>query len=60
MTTMIGPLRRAVRIAPQQVAVRCGQSQLTYGQTWERARRPAHKGVRRPLPRAQPGGRPCR
>ena len=39
MTTMIGPLRRAVRIAPQQVAVRCGQSQLTYGQTWERARR---------------------
>jgi len=39
MTTMIGPLRRAVRIAPQQVAVRCGQSQLTYGQTWQRARR---------------------
>ena len=39
MTTIIGPLRRAVTIAPQQVAVRCGQSQLTYGQTWERARR---------------------
>jgi long-chain acyl-CoA synthetase len=39
MTTMIGPLRRAVRIAPQRLAVRCGQSQLTYGQTWERARR---------------------
>ena len=39
MTTMIEPLRRAVRIAPQQVAVRCGQSQLTYAQTRERARR---------------------
>jgi acyl-CoA synthetase (AMP-forming)/AMP-acid ligase II len=39
MTTNIGPLRRAERIAPQQVAVRCGQSQLTYAQTWERARR---------------------
>ena len=39
MTTMIGPLRRAARIAPERLAVRCGQSQLTYGQTWERARR---------------------
>ena len=39
MTTMIEPLRRAVRIASQQVAVRCGRSQLTYAQTWERARR---------------------
>ena len=39
MTTMIGPLRRAVRIAPERLAVRCGLSQLTYGQTWERARR---------------------
>ena len=39
MTTMIGPLRHAVRIAPQRQAVSCGESQLTYRQTWERVRR---------------------
>ncbi len=36
---MIGPLRHAVRIAPQRLAVHCGESQLTYRQTWERVRR---------------------
>lgn len=39
MTTMIAALRRAVQVAPGQVAVRCGGLELTYGQTWERARR---------------------
>ena len=39
MTTMIGPLRRAVQIAPDRVAVRCGDVELTYAQTWERCRR---------------------
>ena len=39
MTTMIGPLRRAVHVAPDAVAARCGEARLTYAQTWERARR---------------------
>ncbi len=39
MTTMIGPLRRAVRIAPRSPAVRCGDHELTYEETWERVRR---------------------
>ena len=39
MTTLIGPLRRAVQIAPDRVAVRCGKVALTYGQMWERTRR---------------------
>ena len=39
MTTLIGPLRRAVQIAPDRVAVRCGEVALTYGQVWERTRR---------------------
>ena len=39
MTTMIGPLARAVRVAPERVAVHCGETELTYAQTWERCRR---------------------
>jgi long-chain acyl-CoA synthetase len=39
VTTMIGPLRRAVQIAPERIATRCGETELTYGQTWHRARR---------------------
>jgi long-chain acyl-CoA synthetase len=39
MTTLIGPLRRAVQIAPDRVAVRCGEVGLTYGQVWDRAGR---------------------
>jgi long-chain acyl-CoA synthetase len=39
MSTMIDPLRRAVRTAPDAAAVRCGDTELTYAQTWERARR---------------------
>jgi long-chain acyl-CoA synthetase len=39
MTTMIGPLRRAVRAAHDRPAVSCGDVELTYGETWERVRR---------------------
>ena len=39
MTTMIGPLRRAVQVAPDAVAARCGDTEVTYAQTWDRARR---------------------
>jgi long-chain acyl-CoA synthetase len=39
MATMIGPLQRAVQIAPERVAVRCGDLELTYGQVWDRAQR---------------------
>ena len=39
MTTMIGPLRRAVQVAPDAVAARCGDIEITYAQTWDRARR---------------------
>ena len=39
MTTLIGPLSRAVQIAPDRVAVRCGGIDLTYGQVWDRAGR---------------------
>lgn len=39
MTTLIGPLRRAVQIAPERVAVRCGDVGLTYAQVWDRAGR---------------------
>jgi long-chain acyl-CoA synthetase len=39
MTTMIGPLRRAVQVAPERSAVRCGEIDLTYAETWQRARR---------------------
>ena len=36
MTTMIGPLRRAVQVAPERSAVRCGEVELTYGEMWDR------------------------
>jgi long-chain acyl-CoA synthetase len=39
MTTMIGPLRRAKQVAPERSAVRCGEVELTYEETWQRARR---------------------
>ncbi len=39
MTTMIDPLRRAVRTAPDAIAARCGDVELTYEHTWDRARR---------------------
>ena len=39
MTTMIGPLRRAVQVAPERSAVRCGDVELTYAEMWERTRR---------------------
>ena len=39
MTTMIGPLRRAIQVAAERPAVRCGELSLTYGETWERVRR---------------------
>jgi long-chain acyl-CoA synthetase len=39
MTTMIDPLRRAVWTAPDAVAARCGDTEVTYAQTWDRTRR---------------------
>jgi long-chain acyl-CoA synthetase len=39
MTSMIDPLRRAVQVAPEVVAARCGDTEVTYAQTWERTRR---------------------
>jgi long-chain acyl-CoA synthetase len=39
MATIIDPLRRAVRVAPDAVAARCGDIEITYAQTWDRARR---------------------
>src|SRR5256885_6943158 len=38
MTTMIGPLRRAVQVAPKASAVHCGDVELTYADTWDRCR----------------------
>ena len=38
MTTMIGPLARAVGVGPERCAVRCGEVELSYTQMWERAR----------------------
>ena len=39
MTSIIAPLRRAVVVGGDQIAVRCGEHELTYEQTWERVRR---------------------
>ncbi len=39
MTTMIGPLHRAVTVASERVAVRCGEVELSYDQVHERVRR---------------------
>ena len=39
MTTMISPLRRAARLAADRPAVVCGDTTLTYAETWDRCRR---------------------
>ncbi len=39
MTTMLGPLRRARRIAAGVTAASCADVELTYEQTWDRCRR---------------------
>src|ERR1700684_1653043 len=39
MTTMIGPLRRAVRVSPDGVAACCAGRELTYAETWDRVQR---------------------
>ena len=39
MTTMIGPLRRAVQVAGDRPAVTCGDTTLTHAETWERCGR---------------------
>src|SRR5438552_4343723 len=39
MTTLISPLRRAVQVGAESVAVTCGEVQVTYRETWERCGR---------------------
>ena len=39
MTTMIGPLRRAVQVGADRLAVVCGGDQFTYTEMWDRCRR---------------------
>jgi long-chain acyl-CoA synthetase len=39
VTTMLDPLRRAVQVGAGRAAVRCGDVEVTYGQTWDRCRR---------------------
>jgi long-chain acyl-CoA synthetase len=39
MTTMIGPLCRAMSVGPERCAVRCGEVELSYAQMWDRAGR---------------------
>jgi long-chain acyl-CoA synthetase len=39
MTTMIGPLSRAMQVAAERTAVTCGEQRLTYAETWDRCRR---------------------
>jgi long-chain acyl-CoA synthetase len=39
MTTLIDPLRRALQVGADRSAVICGDTELTYAQTWERCRR---------------------
>ena len=39
MTTMIGPLSRAMQVAAERPAVNCGELRLTYAETWDRCRR---------------------
>jgi long-chain acyl-CoA synthetase len=39
MTTMIGPLSRAMQVAAERPAVTCGELRLTYAETWDRCRR---------------------
>src|SRR4051794_858505 len=39
MATMLSPLRRAVQVAAGRPAVRCGNTELTYAEMWERCAR---------------------
>ena len=39
MTTLISPLRRAVQVGAENIAVTCGEVRLTYRETWERCGR---------------------
>jgi long-chain acyl-CoA synthetase len=39
MATMISPLRRAVQVGARRPAVRCGATELSYAEMWERCRR---------------------
>src|SRR5215216_1011223 len=39
MTTMLGPLRRARRVAATATAVHCAEVELTYEEMWDRCRR---------------------
>jgi long-chain acyl-CoA synthetase len=39
MPTTIDPLRRATQVGAGRTAVRCGEVELTYAETWERCRR---------------------
>ena len=39
MTTMLGPMRRAIQVGGTRTAVTCGETRLTYAQTWDRCRR---------------------
>src|SRR4029453_7735708 len=39
MTTMIGPLSRAMQVAAERPAVTCGDLRLSYAETWYRCRR---------------------
>src|SRR5215475_7348290 len=39
MPSMISPLNRAVRVAPDSRAISCGDVDLTYAQTWDRCGR---------------------
>jgi long-chain acyl-CoA synthetase len=39
MTTMIGPLRRAVQVGADRLAVVCGDDRLTYADMWDRCAR---------------------
>jgi long-chain acyl-CoA synthetase len=39
MTTMLGPLRRARRVAAGTTAVHCAELELTYDEMWDRCRR---------------------
>ncbi|MGZ4231880.1 MAG: class I adenylate-forming enzyme family protein [Solirubrobacteraceae bacterium] len=39
MTTMIGPLCRALTVGPERCAVRCGEVELSYSEMWDRAGR---------------------
>jgi long-chain acyl-CoA synthetase len=39
MTTTIDPLRRAVQVNPEGLAVTCGEARFTYAEWWDRCRR---------------------